>query len=125
MTVAESGKTLMEWGQMQLTLLDGADEKVDLIVSYWQNEVNDDGDLVFPIPIKGVLELANGVATASRLPAHVAQFATAELAVPICLRCGGALDPVPVRNRTLAHQAWQDRAGASANCVHCWGLIEE
>ncbi|POH71765.1 hypothetical protein [Arthrobacter glacialis] len=65
-TVAESGKALMEWGQIQLILLDGADEKVDLIVSHWQNEVNDEGDLVFPIPIKGVLDLTNGVATAWR-----------------------------------------------------------
>lgn len=125
MTVVEDGKALREWGQMQLTLLDGADEKVDLINSYWQNEINDAGDLVFPIPIKDVLELANGVATAPRLPAHIARFATAELAGLTCPRCGSSLEPVSVRNRTLAQQTWKDRSAASSNCTHCWDLIEE
>lgn len=52
-----------EVGVEAVTLLDVADEKVDLIVSYWQNAVSVEGNLVFPGPIKGILELANGVAT--------------------------------------------------------------
>ena len=82
-------------------------------------------EICFPVAVKDVLKLADGVATASRIPAHVARFVTAEMVGLLCLRCGGALEPVPVRNRTQAQRVWQDLAAASTTCVRCWKLIEE
>lgn len=119
-------ETYLDVGQLRLRLLghDESESKAELIADYWHNEVRD-GDLIFPVAVKDVLKLADGVATASRLPAHLARCVTAELVGLRCLRCGGALEPVPVKNRTQAQRVWQDLAAASITCVRCWKLIEE